>query len=103
MNILMYCWAPKGFETPPGFESEYPEAPPRDPYEALAEAVILQGVSDYRRALRKQKKDPGNVSAKIPIEEAEQFFRSDWYRILTTVDGETLIKQLREEVTYDDA
>ena len=70
---------------------------------ALANAIIVQTVKDYRRALRKQKKDPGNISAKIPIEEAEQFFRSEWYRLLTTVDGETLIKQLREEVTYDDA
>ena len=74
-----------------------------DSLTALANAIIVQAAKDYRRALRKQKKDPGNVSAKIPIEEAEQFFRSDWYRILTTVDGETLIKQLREEVTYDDA
>ena len=74
-----------------------------DSLTALANAIIVQAAKDYRRALRKQKKDPGNVSAKIPIEEAEQFFRSEWYRLLTTVDGETLIKQLREEVTYDDA
>ena len=74
-----------------------------DSLTALANAIIVQAAKDYRRALRKQKKDPGNVSAKIPIEEAEQFFRSDWYRILTTVDGETLIKQLKEEVTDDDA
>ena len=74
-----------------------------DSLTALANAIIVQAAKDYRRALRKQKKDPGNVSAKIPIEEAEKFFRSDWYRILTTVDGETLIKQLKEEVTDDDA
>ena len=73
-----------------------------DSLTALANAIIVQAAKDYRRALRKQKKDPGNVSAKIPIEEAEQFFRSDWYRILTTIDGETLIKQLKEEVTDDD-
>ena len=73
-----------------------------DSLTALANAIIVQAAKDYRRALRKQKKDPGNVSAKIPIEEAEQFFRSEWYRLLTTVDGETLIKQLKEEVTDDD-
>ncbi len=68
-----------------------------DSLTALANAIIVQAAKDYRKALRKQKKDPGNVSAKNPIEEVEQFFCSDWFRLLTTVDGEMLLRQLREE------
>lgn len=31
-------------------------------------------------------------------EEIERFFRSDWYCTLTSVDGEMLIRRLREEI-----
>jgi hypothetical protein len=30
--------------------------------------------------------------------EVERFFRSDWYRELTSVDGNILIKKLKSEV-----
>ena len=69
-----------------------------DSLTALANAIIVQAAKDYRQALLKHQKEPDSVSAGIRIEEAERFFRSDWYRLLTTVDGEMLIKQLREEV-----
>ena len=64
----------------------------------LANAIIVQAAKDYRQALRKQKKDPDNASALLCIEDVEQFFRSDWYRILTTVDGELLIREIRKEI-----
>ena len=69
-----------------------------DCYHELANAIIVTAAKDYRKALRKQEKDPSNVAARIRIEEVENFFRTAWYRLLTTVDGETLIRQLREEV-----
>lgn len=69
-----------------------------DPYERLANAIILQAVTDYRSALKKIKRNPKNKDA---IDEAlgiERFFRSGWYSQLTSVDGEYLIRRLREEV-----
>jgi hypothetical protein len=69
-----------------------------DPYEQLANSIILQAVKDYRDALKKLKKRPNYEPAKIMKNEVERFFRSDWYRELTSVDGNVLIKKLKAEV-----
>lgn len=55
-------------------------------YERLAEAIILQAVRDYR------KNDDEETKKSI-----ERFFRSEWFYILTKLDGEMLIKRLRRE------
>lgn len=69
-----------------------------DPYEKLANAIILQAVKDYRTAKRKLKRNPRNHLAQSEVDSIERFFRSDWYSCLTEVDGEMLIKKLQEEV-----
>ena len=58
----------------------------RENYEKLAEAIILQAVKDYR--------DSCSYQMRCSI---ERFFRSEWFMVLTTLDGEMLIKRLREE------
>lgn len=68
------------------------------PYENLANAIILMAVKDYRSVLKKLKKRPNYEPAKIMKNEVERFFRSDWYRELTSVDGNILIKKLKSEV-----
>lgn len=68
-----------------------------DPYENLANAIVLQAVKNYRDALKRLKKKPSNQSAMSDAMECERFFRSDWYKALTSVDGEYLIQKLREE------
>ena len=68
-----------------------------DPYESLANAIILLAVRDYRTASKKRKKHPKNKDAKLIVEDCERFFRSDWFTTLTSVDGELLIKKLQEE------
>ena len=69
-----------------------------DPYENLANSIVLLAVKDYRDALKKLKKWPRNESEKIMKDEVERFFRSAWYRELTSVDGEFLISKLQAEV-----
>ncbi|HIG0359661.1 TPA: hypothetical protein ACX96Z_001241 [Clostridium sporogenes] len=69
-----------------------------DPYENLANSIVLLAVKDYRDALKKLKKWPRNESTKIMKDEVERFFRSAWYRELTSVDGEYLISKLQAEV-----
>lgn len=59
-------------------------------YENLAGAIIVQAVKDYKRALEKGER--GRKS------ECVRFFRSDWFKVLTTMDGEFLIRKLKEEV-----
>lgn len=69
-----------------------------DPYENLANSIVLLAVKDYRDALKKLKKWPRNEAAQIMKSEVERFFRSAWYRELTSVDGEYLISKLQAEV-----
>lgn len=68
-----------------------------DAYEKLANSVILQAVKDYRTARKKLKYHPKNKDAKLMIEDCESFFRSDWFAVLTSLDGEMLLKKLKEE------
>ena len=70
-----------------------------NPYEALANAIVLQAVNDYRAALKKVKKNPNNREALDEALQIERFFKSQWYQVLTSVDGEYLINRLRREVS----
>lgn len=67
-------------------------------YENLANAIILQAVKDYRMALKSLKANPRNRTAMEDKEEIERFFRSGWFSVLTSVDGEMLIRSLQMEV-----
>ncbi len=69
-----------------------------DPYENLANAIVLQAVTDYRTALKKIKANPRNKDAINEALDLEKFFRSGWYHTLTSVDGEFLIRKLQEEI-----
>lgn len=69
-----------------------------DPYEDLANAIVLLAVKDYRDALKKLMKHPRHESAKRTKAEVERFLRSDWFRELTAVEPEILLRKLREEV-----
>ena len=52
----------------------------------LANAIILQAVKDYRRTYSPQCRA-----------EIKRFFRSEWFRALTRLDGEMLITRLENE------
>ena len=69
-----------------------------NPYERLANAIIVQASKDYMASLRKKKRNPGSASAEHDITECERFFRSGWYQALTSVDGEYLIAKLRKAI-----
>ena len=47
-----------------------------DPYERLANAIILQAVTDYRAALKAVKRNPNNRTAMDNALQIERFFRS---------------------------
>lgn len=70
-----------------------------NPYEKLANAIVLQAVSDYRAALKKVKKNSKNRDAIDEVLQIEKFFRSEWYQTLTSLDGEYLIERLRKEIS----
>lgn len=68
-----------------------------DLYEKLANAIVLQAVKDYRKALKILKKHPKNGTALYTKREVERFFHSDWYASLTSIDPAMLIEKLSEE------
>ena len=69
-----------------------------DPYERLANAIVLQAADDYRKTLKTVKRNPHNRGAIDEALEIEKFFRSDWYSTLTNVDGVFLIRKLQDEI-----
>lgn len=87
-----------------------------DPYEALANAVIIQAAKDYRAARRQlarhMKKKPVKRSEKDPrwmkwnskridleaeLSDLKRFFYSDWFTCLSWTDGPALYERLRKE------
>lgn len=68
-----------------------------NPWQSLANAIVISAAKDYRAALRRLRRNPNSQSAKSEIADIERFFRSDWYAMLTNVHGEALIRKLKEE------
>ena len=65
------------------------------PEQRLANAVIQQAVSDYRIASLRSRAFFEEKNA--VMKDLEQFFLSDWFRMLTKVNGEWLLAKLEEE------
>lgn len=61
-----------------------------DGYKELANAIILQAVKDYRKALKHDERGRKR--------EIERFFRSDYFTVLTNISSEMMIQKLRAEV-----
>ena len=62
-----------------------------DPYQELANAIIMQAVKDYRMT-----EDESDLA------ELERFFRSAWFGVLTKLDPDVLITGLRKEKKQHD-
>lgn len=70
-------------------------------YEALAQAIVLQAVEDYRSARRRLRRPDTRPSAQAAIRHLEHFFRTRWCGMLADIDGEKLIQNLKEEPVDD--
>lgn len=55
-----------------------------DPYEELANEIIIQAAIDIRK---------GNKYA----EDAKRFLKSEWCSMLTKIDGRTILRRLENE------
>ena len=60
----------------------------------LGNAIVMQAVDDYKHDLKELIKKPGDAVLLTDIVKIEKFFRSEWYKCLTDVDPEKLIKEL---------
>ena len=63
----------------------------------LANAVILEAVLDYREACMVLKYRPDRKVQMERKKSLEDFFRSGWFKILSGLDGETLLANLKKE------
>jgi len=85
-----------------------------DPYENLANAIIVQAADDYRKSLKTLKQlrelDTKKMTAKAKekyatrlyraeqdFKEVRSFFYSDWYAVLTSVNPEFILSKLDKE------
>ena len=73
-----------------------------DAYENLANAIVLQAVKDWRKAVKTLKKRPRYEAAIQMRDECERFFRSEWFEELTSVDGSVILRKLKQEAGIND-
>lgn len=70
-----------------------------NPYERLANAIVLRAVEDYRDALKRLAGFPHDRDSKRAKAEIERFFHSGWFSTLTSLAPEMLIEKLTSEVS----
>ena len=62
---------------------------------ALAEAIILQAVEDYRTAYLRLKKRPDDVTAAKRVRSLTEFFHGSYFSTISDLDGPLLLQKLR--------
>lgn len=71
-----------------------------DRYQNLANGIVEQAASDYRRALKGLKNKPDDPDAYLWIKtvvECEKFFKGEWIKVLTNIDGESIMNKIKDE------
>ena len=68
-----------------------------EPYENLANAIVIRAAEDYRHATRKLTVNPDFLPALRLESDCEQFFISEWFGVLTDLNGAGLLARLKEE------
>ena len=77
---------------------EQSTAPALSPWQKLANAIVEQAVKDYRMEQAHIKANPQNSDyTKAEAWKLERFFRSDWFEVLTDVDGRLILSRLKKE------
>lgn len=67
-------------------------------YQKLANAIILQAVKDFRAAYRRHKHFPNDKAAQNEIRDITKFFCSQYFGILTDLDGPSLLQQIIDKM-----
>ena len=67
-------------------------------YKDLANAIILQAVKDFRPAYRRLMRFPNDRMAQSTVREITKFFCSDYFALLTDLDGPALLDRLIKKI-----
>ena len=75
-------------------------------YSGLIHAILSMACRDYDMALRYMMRPPEKqteyklAEQQIRLKECEHFFRSEWFQWLSDMDGEALMRLIRENGYY---
>lgn len=69
-----------------------------DPYFELAAAIIKMAIKDYEAAYRHYLKHPDSASAKDRVRQEKRFFYSQWFELLSDLDGPRLVSLVEAQV-----
>ena len=67
-------------------------------YQALANAIIVQAVKDFKPAYRRLKRHPNDKLAQDTVREITKFFCSDYFCALSDLDGPVLLNRIIREM-----
>ena len=67
-------------------------------WRALADAIILQATDDYRRLTQRIAKHPDEMEPVCEKRRIERFLRSDWFGVLSELDGRRLLRDLKADL-----
>ena len=70
-------------------------------YQALADAIVMQAVRDFRSAYRRMKRHPHSTQAVEEVEELTQFFCSGYFCILTDLDGRAFLEGMARRINAE--
>lgn len=72
-------------------------------YKSLANAIITQAVKDFRAAYKRKQRFPEDNKANKDIRIITSFFCSQYFQILSDLDGPRLLKKIIEKMEGGDA
>lgn len=69
-------------------------------YEELACAIVETAIKDYRKLIARIRDNPEDFVAIKECKKVISFFRSDWYKVLTHIDGNFVVDKVWDQVFY---
>lgn len=70
-------------------------------YELLGNAIVVQAARDYRVALRTQHLNPNDEKNNKEVIKIEKFFHSEYFKLLTDLNGPELAERIKRELIAD--
>lgn len=73
-----------------------------DPYQELANAIVLQAVEDFRFLLKRLSVDPNDSVALREMQELELDIHTSFFQCLTTLDIDKLFSDVKDQFLKQD-